>query len=77
VSIARAVIGMAHSLHLKVIAEGVETEEQRRFLAANGCEEMQGYLVAKPMPADEFTRFLQERRRQFGTETRGLELAAA
>jgi diguanylate cyclase (GGDEF)-like protein/PAS domain S-box-containing protein len=75
VSIARAIIGMAHSLHLKVIAEGVETEEQRRFLAANDCDEMQGYLVAKPMPADEFTRLIGERRRQSGTDANECEFS--
>jgi EAL domain-containing protein (putative c-di-GMP-specific phosphodiesterase class I) len=58
VSIARAVIGMAHSLGLQIIAEGVETEAQRAFLARNGCDEMQGYLVARPMPAAECAAFL-------------------
>jgi len=77
ISIARAIIGMAHSLHLKVIAEGVETEDQFRFLAANGCDEMQGYLVARPMAADDFTRFVEERRRHFGTGALERPLAAA
>ena len=38
---------MAHALHLKVVAEGVETDAQRQFLAANGCDEMQGYYFAR------------------------------
>jgi len=58
VSIARAVIGMAHSLDLKVIAEGVETEEQRAFLANNGCNQMQGYLFSRPVPAAQCASFL-------------------
>jgi diguanylate cyclase (GGDEF)-like protein len=59
VSIARAVIGMARNLGLKTIAEGVETSVQRAFLAANGCDEMQGYLLAPPLPATECERFLE------------------
>ncbi|MBB4260427.1 diguanylate cyclase (GGDEF)-like protein/PAS domain S-box-containing protein [Bradyrhizobium sp. CIR3A] len=46
--IVRAVLSLAHALHIPVIAEGVETEAQRAFLAAEACEEMQGYLVGRP-----------------------------
>jgi len=50
-SIAKAIVQMAHSLGLRVVAEGVETEAQRDVLMALGCDEMQGFLFAKPMTA--------------------------
>jgi len=49
-AIALAVISLGHRLHLRVIAEGVETEEQRDFLRAHDCDEMQGYLFSPPVP---------------------------
>jgi diguanylate cyclase (GGDEF)-like protein len=50
-TIVQAIVQMAHTLRLRVVAEGVETEAQRDHLMALGCEEMQGYLFAKPMSA--------------------------
>ncbi len=57
-AIASAVIAMSHSLGLHVIAEGVETEGQYRFLKMRGSEVLQGYLFDKPMPGDEFAALL-------------------
>jgi len=53
------IINLAHSIKLKVVAEGVETEEQSRLLRLLGCDEMQGFLFSKPVPAEIFeTKFL-------------------
>jgi diguanylate cyclase (GGDEF)-like protein len=53
-----AILSLAQSLGLKVIAEGIETEEQAAFLTKHGCDEMQGYLVSHALPPEEFERFL-------------------
>ena len=63
-SILNDIISMAHRLHLSVVAEGVETREQTNRLRAVGCDYVQGYYFAKPMPAAEFERLLQARRPQ-------------
>jgi len=57
-SIGKAVIAMGHSLGLEIIAEGVEDEEQARYLRALQCDVMQGYLISRPLPADDMTRFM-------------------
>ncbi|WP_273143944.1 putative bifunctional diguanylate cyclase/phosphodiesterase [Ferrovum myxofaciens] len=59
-AIVRTIIGMAENLGLKVIAEGVETEQQREFLERNGCHAHQGYLFGKPVPIDEFQNSLTQ-----------------
>ena len=53
IAIVTAIIGMAHSLKLKVVAEGVETDKQREFLCREGCDWLQGYLFSPPVPASE------------------------
>ncbi|MGZ5573532.1 MAG: sensor domain-containing protein [Methylobacter sp.] len=56
--IVQTIIGMANNLGMEVIAEGVETEEQRAFLELHGCPAIQGYLFGRPLPLDEFERSL-------------------
>ncbi len=52
------IVSLAHSLHLKVVAEGVDAEEQAETLKRLGCHEMQGYLISKPVPFAEMTVLL-------------------
>jgi EAL domain-containing protein (putative c-di-GMP-specific phosphodiesterase class I) len=60
----QAMINLAHNLHLQVVAEGVETPEQLALLRQFGCDQVQGYLISKPLPLTELTRFLVFGQRQ-------------
>ncbi len=60
-AIATAIVAMGHSLHMKVVAEGVETIEQAEFLYGLGCDEIQGYLISRPLPGTQLLAWLQER----------------
>jgi diguanylate cyclase len=57
-TIVSTIISLAHSLKLKVIAEGVETEEQAKLLRLFRCDELQGYLLGRPAPFDSMTALL-------------------
>jgi EAL domain-containing protein (putative c-di-GMP-specific phosphodiesterase class I) len=59
--VAQTIIGMGRGLGLDVIAEGVETEAQRNFLMAQGCDAFQGFLVAHPMPREAFEALQDQR----------------
>ncbi len=61
--IAKAIIGMGHSLQLKVIAEGVETAEQLQLLRDSGCDQIQGFYFSRPVPAAAFGEMLRKSRR--------------
>ena len=58
-AIVKAIIAMAKGLKVKVIAEGVETKEQLKFLESLKCEEVQGFYFSKPLPPDQFQRLIQ------------------
>ncbi len=64
-AIVEAIIAMAHSLQLEVVAEGVETKEQFEFLRTLGCDQIQGYYFSKPIPSSEIVMLL------YKTMTRG------
>ena len=63
-SIVRAIITLAKSLELDIIAEGVETESQRQFLLENGCELYQGYLFSRPIPIEQFNELIENLQNQ-------------
>ena len=67
-ALCQAIIVMAHALGLKVIAEGVETEQQRALLAAAGCDYAQGYLFARPLPAPDFEAFMAQQQQVFAPD---------
>lgn len=63
--ITQTIIGMAHNLKMEVIAEGVETQEQRDFLIHNGCSQFQGYLYSKPLPIAQFEKLILDKNGYF------------
>jgi len=66
-AIVKTIIDMARNLDLEVIAEGVETETQMKFLLDNNCHLFQGYYFSKPIPVDEFILLLSKERNQLHT----------
>src|SRR5438105_6069521 len=62
--LAQAIISLGHALHLKVIAEGVETDAQVHFLKRHGCDEVQGFLYGEPVPPEQFAQLLERARRK-------------
>ena len=67
--IVQAIIAMAHTLHLRVVSEGVETAEQQAFLESHGCDYLQGYLLGRPVPLAELRPLLERLQRQNGRIT--------
>ena len=59
-SIVRAILALAKSLHLQVVAEGVETEQQMALLCKEGCDELQGYFISRPQSVEAVTRFVEQ-----------------
>ncbi len=65
-AIVRAIIAMAQNLHIQIVAEGVETEPQLEFLRGSGCELIQGYFLAKPLPFETLMKMFRDRTRLCG-----------
>ncbi len=76
-TILEAVLAMSKRLNLRVVAEGVETEEQLAMLREQGCTEIQGFLLGRPMPAGEVENFLRSETEWAGRDGRRLRLAAS
>ena len=78
-TVTRAIVALAHSLHLRLVAEGVETPAQADTLTQLGCQELQGYLYARPVPADEYARLdcVRAGARRFDEEHRCIAVDAA
>jgi diguanylate cyclase (GGDEF)-like protein/PAS domain S-box-containing protein len=74
-AIVQAIVGVAHGLNLKVVAEGVETEEQLEHLGRYGCDEWQGYFFCEPLPAIEFTQMMLKNRSRMGMIPTDMDLA--
>ena len=69
-AIATAIIALGHSMQMKVVAEGVETQAQADFLRQLNCDSMQGYLLSRPLPADQLLPWLQAHQRQLAARRR-------
>jgi diguanylate cyclase (GGDEF)-like protein/PAS domain S-box-containing protein len=67
-AICAATIALGHNLGLKLVAEGVETEQQREFLCRLGCDVLQGYLFSKPLPFDEIIPYLAQAQQSFNAQ---------
>ncbi|MGZ5059014.1 MAG: putative bifunctional diguanylate cyclase/phosphodiesterase, partial [Methylobacter sp.] len=65
--ITATIVAMAHTLGFKVLAEGVETPEQHDFLRKKGCDMYQGYILSRPIPAEEFAELLRKQQSSTGT----------
>ncbi len=59
-AITQAIIALAHSLHLEVLADGVETEKQMAYLKTHACEKAQGYFISRPLPANRLVQLLED-----------------
>ena len=69
-AIVRATIDLAHTLHFEVVAEGVEDEATWRKLALLGCDRLQGYAIARPLPPGEVTKWLRQNGVGLATQSR-------